>query len=373
MNLPRSQQLGVLLGDGSPSPKPLSSPTTWLTRQSLAFLSLFALAGTGSAQSFRVNDDWTRNFRLGMQVAYNVKADFSLDGIIPSTSGDPGLPGIPGLNHFYDDGYVRVDNTSNAGGVTSYWGYQLGTQFEPETGQLVFKNTRAFKVTEQSQAEAGASFGLEAAYGGKIRDWDRIRLGWEFGYGFLPLTLEDNRTLPATFERVVQAFNTAGITLPTAPYSGGPSGIGPVIPDIALERPTEVVHGLLTGSRSLQVSLHSLRLGPTLFWRFQRRWALSGSIGPALGIVTGGYHFNEVFRFTDGTEALNSGQDDGTEVVFGGYATATVLFRVVSDADLYFSAQFLTLGDPEFGGVGRTARLNLGATVMTSIGVSWPF
>jgi len=338
-----------------------------------AVIASLALLGTASAQSFAVRDDWTRNFRIGMQIAFNVKADFTLDGAIASSAGDPGLPGVPGQNHFYDDGYVRVDNTGNAGGVTSYWGYTDASQFEADTGQLVFKNTRGFTTQNGLEASSGANFGFEMAYGGRLHDWRRVRLGWEFGYGLLPLNLDDSSQLPATFLRVVQSFDTGGITLPLAPYQGGASGLGPLIPDRATERPPEIVNGTLSGVRELDVTLHSFRLGPTVFWRFHRRWALNGGVGPASGLVNGGYDFTETFLFEDGTTAANSGRDHQTVVVFGGYASASVLFRVVANADLYFSAQFLSLGDIQYGGSGRRATLDLGRTVITSIGINWPF
>ena len=85
---------------------------------------LAVLLSTAStlAQSFWVQDDWTHNFRLGVQVTLNVQAHLSIDGVVPRRTGDPGPVGVPGRNHQYDDGYVRVDGTGNAGGVTSAWG-----------------------------------------------------------------------------------------------------------------------------------------------------------------------------------------------------------------------------------------------------------
>lgn len=332
-----------------------------------------ALPTALEAQPYPYRDDWARHFRIGLLVAFNIKAEFSLSGTIPTASGDPGPPGVPGVDHLYDDGYVRVDDTGNAGGVTSFWGYDNASQYDPTTGQLVFHNTRGFTTQDNTESASGVNFGFELAYGGRIHDWRRVRLGWEFGYGILPLDLEDHRQEPATFERVVQAFNTGGITLPAAPYQGGPSGIGPVIPDLAYERPSEIVAGTITGTRSIDATLHAFRLGPTVFWRFLPQFAFSGSVGPALGFVNGGYRFNETFVFADGTTAHNSGDDNDPEVVFGGYAAATLLYRVMDTADLYFTAQFMSLGDVDYQSGGRRAELKLGTTVTVSVGVSWPF
>ncbi len=332
--------------------------------------------GSGSAfgQSFNVRDDWSNNFRAGLQLAFNIRGEFSMGGLIPSNSGDPGPVGVPGANHFYDDGYVRVDDTGNAGGYTSYWGYQDASQYDPETGRLTYHNTRGFAVQNSSVEEtAGTSIGFELAYGGRIHDWQRVRVGWEVGYGLMPIHIRDDRTLPATFARVVQSFDVGGITLPPAPYQGGASGLGPVIRDVAQGETPEITRGTLSGYRAIDVTLHSFRLGPTVFWRFHRGWALTGSLGPALGLVNGGYTYNETFDFENGTTSSNSGNDKGLEFAYGGYVSATILYRVIFNADLYLSAQFMTLSNVDYQSGGRQASLNLGATIMTSIGINWPF
>ena len=331
------------------------------------------LAWVSSAQSFAVRDDWTQNIRVGAQMSMHVHAKFSLDGLISSGAGNPGQPGVPGQNHFYDDGYVRVDETGNTSGLTSYWGYADASQYDPATGQLVYHNTRGFRAENEADAGSGVRLGLDASYGSRLYDWQRLRLGWEIGYSYVPLKLREQGSIPATFERLVHAYDLGGVTLPTAPYQGGASGLGPVIPDMALARPDEILEGTLTGSRSLEVSLHSLRLGPTLFWRFYRQWALSGAIGPAVGLVRGGYHYDESFLFDNGATASYSGEDQQMSFVYGGYASATVLYRVVVDADLFLSAQFLSLGHVHYGEGGRRADLNLGQTVLVSAGINWPF
>lgn len=351
-------------------PSPIFRTSPWVASSIVAVL--FS-TGPIFAQSFWVQDDWTRNFRLGFQVTLNVQAQLSIDGVVPRRTADPGPVGVAGQNHQYDDGYVRVDATGNAGGVTSFWGYQDASQYDPATGQLVYRSTRGFSARDQVTIDSGPMPGVEIAYGGRIHDWRRVRLGWEFGYAWVPMELRDSSTLPAQFLREVQVFDVGGISLPTAPYQGGNSGIGPVLPDIAKAQPDEVLSGFLSGSRGLDVDLHSFRLGPNLFWRFGKQWALSGSIGPALGLLSGGYSYNETFRFSDGTTVINNGGQEKLVCVFGGYVSATVLYRVVFDADLYVSSQCMSLGGAQYGGGGRRATLDLGQTVMTSIGISWPF
>ncbi|MBL9175637.1 MAG: hypothetical protein JNL10_18995 [Verrucomicrobiales bacterium] len=325
----------------------------------------------GQAMCAEVNDDWTRNFRLGAQLLFNVKANFTLNGPISVNRQSPGPVDVAGQNHYYDDGYVLVDNTGNAGGDTSYWGYNYASQIVGD--QLVMKSVRAYQASETYSDSAGVSPGLDVAYGSQIRDWGKVRIGWEAGYQFTPFTFKDPTTLDTVFLRDVQAFNLGGIAVPPAPYSGGPSGIGPSIRDIAKGLPDEIVPGTITGARELDVNLHALRAGATVFWRFQPRWALSGSLGPALGLVPGSYTYNETFNFDDGTTAGESGDMSHTEVVFGGYVSAVLHYRIISSADVYLGGQFMGLTSAEFGNSQREASLDLGATFALSLGVNWPF
>jgi len=332
-----------------------------------------AMAAAPEAMVPAFPDDWTRNFRLGASLMFNVKADFSLNGPVSVNRQPTGPVGQPGADHYYDDGYVRVDNTGNAGGDTTYWGYDNASQVDVANNRIVMRSVRSFDASEQISEDAGASPGLDVAYGGHIRDWGRLRLGWEAGYGFTPFDFKDSTTLDAVFERDVQAFSTGGIALPPAPYSGGPSGIGPAIPDVSTALPDEILGGTITGTRELDVNLHALRAGVTLFWRFQPRWSLVGSLGPAMGLVPGSYNYAETFNMSDGSVATESGSLSHTEVVFGGYAAATIHYRVMQSADVYLGLQFMSLQDAEFGNSQREATLDLGATFNLAMGVNWPF
>jgi hypothetical protein len=47
-------------------------------------------------------------------------------------------PARGGVDHFYDDGYVRVDATGNAGGQTWFWGYDTASQVQGDT--IIFRS-----------------------------------------------------------------------------------------------------------------------------------------------------------------------------------------------------------------------------------------
>lgn len=92
-----------------------------------------------------------------------------------------------------------------------------------------------------------------------------------------------------------------------------------------------------------------------------------------MGLVPGTYSYEDTFAMADGTTATESGSSSKTEVVFGGYASATLLCRVTHSADVYLGTQFMGLQSASFGSAQRQAELNLGATFTLSLGVNWPF
>jgi LmbE family N-acetylglucosaminyl deacetylase len=153
----------------------------------------------------------------------------------------------------------------------------LGGEFDPDE---FLRNMAGF---------IGLAAGCD--YGGTITYWNaaRARVGWEFGFGLLPININDSQNLPGTFDQVIQTFSTSvpgsPVVVPQAPYSGGPSGYGQLtIPDVASPGGSQTVPGLVTGTRTLDVMLYNLRLGPTLHWDLSPRWGVSVSAGPAFGI-----------------------------------------------------------------------------------------
>jgi len=115
--------------------------------------------------------------------------------------------------------------------------------------------------------------------------------------------------------------------------------------------------------------LYTFRLGPSFYWDLTEHLGMSLGAGPALGLVSGEYKYNEII----GGGPPNSGRIGGTELVYGGYVNATVLCHVQNDADIFIGAQFMPMTDATIGGGGREGRLNLGGQLYFTIGVNWPF
>ncbi len=72
--------------------------------------------------------------------------------------------------------------------------------------------------------------------------------------------------------------------------------------------------GTVTSSQTLDVMLYTVRLGPSFYWDITDKIGASLGAGPAVGIVSGDYKYNETIT-ASGVSASNNGKIDGTDVV----------------------------------------------------------
>jgi hypothetical protein len=313
------------------------------------------------------DDDWTRHFRIGAMVGMNISASFNMNGTFKVNN----TPGV------YDDGYMRKDSTGDFGGGTTYWGYDNQSQYNGQT--LVMHNTTQFTTSGSTEQSGSAFAGFDMAYGGNLFYLGRARIGWDLGFGLLPINITDNRPMSVTsISQSTYTFN-AGPYLPTAPYHGNFSGSSWLLPDnpSVTNQTFSTSSGNVTGSRTLDVMLYTVRLGPSVYWDLNEHLGLSASVGPALGIVSGDYKYDEIITATTingTTTAHNRGRFGATDLVYGGYVNATVMYHVPGEnGDLYLGAQYMPMGDATFSGGGREGRLKLGGQVYITAGINWPF
>jgi hypothetical protein len=214
------------------------------------------------------------------------------------------------------------------------------------------------------------------AYGSNLFYWKHVRVGWELGFDLMPMSISDNHSMSAMVNQTDYTFNTGGIVLPGAPYHGGSSGQGPLLPGTptsVTSQPYQV--GTVTGTRKLDMMLYAIRLGPSFYWDLSQNVSMSVGAGPALGIVSAEYKYDEIVS-SGGSSGHNVGSFDGMDVVFGGDFNATLMYHTEDKGkpvDLYISAQYMPLGSADFSSGGREGRLNLEGQVYLSAGINWPF
>ncbi|HVU28595.1 MAG TPA: hypothetical protein VHG71_12770 [Verrucomicrobiae bacterium] len=311
-------------------------------------------------------DDWTRHFRIGAMVGMNIHANFNETGLF-NVSGNKAANGI------YDDGYVRPDQTGSTDGYTSYWGYNNASQIQGNN--LLMHSTTSFSEDGRANDNHGVFPGFEMAYGGNLWYWKHARVGWELGFGLLPISVSDNSSIQTSVSQTTFTFNTGGIVVPSAPYPGGPDG-GSLI-STAYTSSTTNLSGTITGSRKLDVFLSTLRLGPSFYWDVTEHVGFSLGAGPAIGFVAGKYKYDEIITPDNGVSAHNKGSFDTTGFTFGGYVNGTVMYHIMDwngkTGDIFAGAQYMPMKDVSFGSGGRDAQLRLGGQLLFSVGINWPF
>ena len=326
-------------------------------------------------------DDWTRHFRIGAVVGLNIGANFSVRG--GAISGNNPAAGI------YDDGYARDDSSGNAIGYTSYWGYQKASQYNAAAQTLTMHSTSSYSVTSggRGSADDGPFAGFDMAYGGNLWYWKHARVGWELGFDLLPISITDSQPMNGTVNQTTYTFNVGAnnpdnASFPGAGYSGGynrHNGDWTIPRNPYNTSSTPIQNQTITGSRTLDVTLYAIRLGPSFYWDLTHSVGMSLGAGPALGIASGDCSYNEVITISSPsgtTTSRNHGSFGATDVVYGGYVNGTVMYHVEDNgqtADIYLGVQYMPLQDAHFNGPGLSSTLNLGGQVYITAGINWPF
>ena len=88
--------------------------------------------------------------------------------------------------------------------------------------------------------------------------------------------------------------------------------------------------------------------------------------------MSGDLKYDEVIT-VGSVSSPNRGQIGSTDLVYGGYVNATVMYHAVENGDVYLSVQYMPMGSTTISGAGREAQLDLGGQVYISAGVNWPF
>lgn len=325
---------------------------------------------------------WTKHFRVGALVGFNLKAEFSTSGTFAFTGNDPGATGVRGVNHEYDNGFVRVDATDNDVNSTYYWSYNDASQYDGANNRLYFNNATDYSTGDSGSATADPQVGVDIAYGAHLYRVGSVLVGWEFGYGYMPISIENNLSGTATVNQNAQWYDTSnlgsaffiqpnGSTLGS--YTGTEAGPGAKLNDLATSAGTTNSVAAIDSTTTLDVNLHNFRLGPTVYWELTPKFAMAVSGGGAMGIVSGELQFNDTINLGNGSAPNNSGSFSDTQLIYGGYLAGKLIYHAVENGDFYIGVQYMPLSSATFSGGGREAKLDMSGGLYVSAGVNWPF
>lgn len=311
------------------------------------------------------NTNWLGHVRAGAMVGLNISAKFSTTGRFNLAENLPAGT--------FDDGYVRPDQTGNSGGLTSNWGYQNASQVDAASHSLLMHQATTYSTSTSGSGSDEPYFGAEIADGGTLWCCDQFQIGWELGCGILPISINHQQSFTANVNRNTYAFNTGTIVVPTAPYNGGPGGIGPLISATGTPLGADTVVGAFRDSQNLDATLVAFKLGPTFFWDLSHVVGLQAGAGPAVAVLPGGLKFDDSVQLPNGSTLITSGRMNSAPVTFGGYVNLVATFHLAKNVDVYLGGQYMPLDSAKFGGNGREAELKLTGQVNFMAGLNWPF
>jgi len=309
---------------------------------------------------------------LSYRAAFNITARFKNVGNVGGGGRGPGPATGGDIDRFYDDGYNRVDISGNKDGLTWFWGYQNASQV-PGNDTLVMHSSSPTAVNTKP-IDDDPQNGFELTYSRELgrsekKDW---RWGVEAGAGWSDINIRDDRPLASGVRTIADAYNLGGVVPPPG-HSGTFEGPGPLIEDRPNRTITTSPSGsVILGARQFDADLFTLRFGPYLEIPIDDRFTFSLSVGPAVGFINGEFKFNQQVS-TGGTSKRQTGSGSESDVLWGGFAAATIRYAINDRWSAFVGGQYLGLTDYHAKAGGQEIELTLGRTALFTLGVGYTF
>ncbi|HTX22901.1 MAG TPA: hypothetical protein VMD27_13715 [Candidatus Aquilonibacter sp.] len=303
---------------------------------------------------------------FGPQLGFNIKARFNHVGNVNPMSPGPATGGD--VDRTYDDGFVHVDSSGDAGGQTWNWGYQNDSQVQGNT--LVMHSVSTADGSLGKNADLPDGFDL--AFGRRLGTVRGIKWGAQAAFDFTHISIWDDDPFSGSATLISDAFSLGGTTPPQAPYSGSFNGPGPLLGDTPT-RTTASETVAVTGERKLDAQVYALRLGPYFEFPLGERCLGRLGGGLALAVADTRYSFNETISYGGGKVVNNTASGSGAEFNAGGYLEGKLSFDVTSCTSFFAGAQYEYLGTFSCNAGGEQAQLKMGNTVYVLFGLQMSF
>jgi hypothetical protein len=288
-------------------------------------------------------------FGVSAGASFNYKADFQSAAAAQPRATDPGAA-VAGTDHFYDDGYNRVDSSDNAGGETSYWGYQNASQ---DNGGSITMNSAQTTINQGSSSETqeDAQPALEVYWQQDITSNKQWNVGFRTALRWQRIELDNRAVYGTTIETISDTYSYTGIP-PGAPFDGSFGGPNFLLSDSPVRSITSAAGPTVTATRNLDADLFGFDLGPTLALNLTKKLRAVLSTGGTVAWM------RSDFSYRDG--ALASGSDTKEEFLFGAYAGADLQYRIGEHWGIFGGAAYNWLQNFDQQVDGRSAELQFG-------------
>lgn len=288
-------------------------------------------------------------FGVSAGASFNYKADFRTRAAAQARRSNPGAAAAGG-DHFYDDGYNRVDSSGNAWDQTSYWGYQSAAQ---DNGDSITMNSAQTVSDAQTSTERENELqpGFEIYWQQDFTENERWNFGARAALRWQRIEIDNHATYNTRIETISDTYSYSGIP-PGAPFNGSFGGPNFLLSDVPVRNMSAVAGPNIRATRSLDANLFGFDFGPTISLTMTKNLQLTASAGGTVAFI------NSEFSYNDG--GMASGSDTKNDWLPGGYASADLQYLIGERWGIFAGAAYTMLENFDQQTNGRSAKLHVG-------------
>jgi hypothetical protein len=313
--------------------------------------------------------------RLGLsyRMGFNVPVSFKNLGGFPALSSARYTP--DGDRYNYDNGYVLVDSSGNAMGLTRYWGYDNANQVS-SSGTISMQRSSSSATASSNDHYDDPMSGVELTYDRELIRKESWRGGLEGAFGYTYMSVRDSGIQSASVTTVNDVYSIPGgvSVVPPPGYTGRKSLPGPVIDaspsgtSINLQQ-----EGLIIGDRDFSADIFSFRFGPYVEIPLSKSITFTLSGGLALMYVDSDFSYSEGVIIPSVGATPHSGSGWSSAWIAGGYVAGSFSVALSESWALVAGAQFEDLGRYTQNVNGKEATLDLSNSVFATVGLTYSF
>jgi hypothetical protein len=327
--------------------------------------------------------EYKNRFGISYRAGFNITAQFKNVGNVARGAGGrgPGPATGGGIDRFYDDGYNRVDTSGNKDGLTWFWGYKDNETQVPGNDTLVMHSTTVSPITSKT-IDSDPEHGGEVTWNREFCRSEKNKwiCGLEGAFGWTDIDIRDHRPLVGGERKISDAFDLGGVNPNVPPqnaqypgHAGTFEGPGPLIDDSPTRTTMYSPNGATVfGTRRFDGDLWTFRLGPYMDFPLDDKWTFSLSAGAAVGVLDGEFQFRQVASTSSGS-GFQSGSGNKTEVLYGGFVSATIHYAITEQWGAFVGGQYLGLTGYSAKAAGQKIELDLARTAFLVVGMSLTF
>jgi hypothetical protein len=368
-----------------------SNMTKWHNVMTAGLVGPLAAMAAAQAAEPESTDSFRRGpnrVSVGAKFLFNVSADFQ-HFATPQNAG-PGV-GVAQGEHFYDDGYVRVDAGNNLGGQTWFWGYDSAAQLN--AGNLLLHSAPS-PADGLTHRENDPQYGFEVNWARYLGQFQLAKTpvtgGLEFSFGLTELNSKQREAVTGGVGVTEDAYAVSPLLrtlivsgfLPT-PYGqdefGAPNYYR--FPDSPGPTPRKTI---ATAQENLKLDgrMYGFKLGPFFEVPLGKRLAFQLNGGLALAAVDSEFRYTESYTYTlydsVGKPYVNQvtpsgGSASKTDWLVGGYVGGRFNWAITKNWSLFLGAEYQNLGDYSLRAGNKGVKLNLGQSFAINTGVGYSF